>query len=149
MDRSLTKVGGMTFGIILPNKGQGAGPELLDVACSEAVDAGWRSAWVTDHLMVPQGPEADEYGTMLDGTWKVKFYSPVRKAQGRIKCGTESNGGFINITISNCIYEGCQGYAIESMDGAIIEDLEEGGDFVDRGGRVVYLCAQRVDKPKK
>jgi alkanesulfonate monooxygenase SsuD/methylene tetrahydromethanopterin reductase-like flavin-dependent oxidoreductase (luciferase family) len=56
----------MTFGIILPNKGQGAGAELLDTACRGAVDAGWRSAWVTDHLMVPRGPEADEYGTMLE-----------------------------------------------------------------------------------
>ena len=42
---------------------------------------------------------------------------------GRIKCGTESNGGFINITISNCVFEGCQGYALESVDGALLEDL--------------------------
>lgn len=66
MTRSLTTVGKMTFGIILPNKGQGAGSELLDTACDGAVAAGWRSAWVTDHLMVPRGPEADEYGTMLE-----------------------------------------------------------------------------------
>ena len=25
---------------------------------------------------------------------------------GRIKCGTESNGGFINITITGCVFEG-------------------------------------------
>jgi alkanesulfonate monooxygenase SsuD/methylene tetrahydromethanopterin reductase-like flavin-dependent oxidoreductase (luciferase family) len=66
MNRSLTTVGGMTFGVILPNKGEGSGPELLDTACDAAVAAGWRSAWVTDHLMVPQGPEADEYGIMLE-----------------------------------------------------------------------------------
>ena len=42
---------------------------------------------------------------------------------GRIKCGTESNGGFINITISNCVFEGCQGYALESVDGALLEDI--------------------------
>lgn len=30
--------------------------------------------------------------------------------------------------------------------GAVIEDLEEGGDFVDRRRRVVYFCAQRVDE---
>ncbi|HEY4152184.1 MAG TPA: LLM class flavin-dependent oxidoreductase [Pseudolysinimonas sp.] len=56
----------MTFGIILPNKGEGAGPELLDIACAGATAAGWRSAWVTDHLMVPRGSEADEYGIMLE-----------------------------------------------------------------------------------
>jgi alkanesulfonate monooxygenase SsuD/methylene tetrahydromethanopterin reductase-like flavin-dependent oxidoreductase (luciferase family) len=66
MERSLTTIGPMTFGIILPNKGQGAGPELLDTACEAATAAGWRSAWVTDHLMVPRGPEADEYGVMLE-----------------------------------------------------------------------------------
>lgn len=59
-------VGRMTFGVILPNKGAGAGPELLDAAASAAVDTGYRSGWVTDHLMVPQGPEADEYGVMLE-----------------------------------------------------------------------------------
>jgi alkanesulfonate monooxygenase SsuD/methylene tetrahydromethanopterin reductase-like flavin-dependent oxidoreductase (luciferase family) len=66
MERSLAKVGEMTFGIILPNKGEGAGAELLDATCEAATAAGWRSAWVTDHLMVPRGPEADEYGIMLE-----------------------------------------------------------------------------------
>jgi polygalacturonase len=42
---------------------------------------------------------------------------------GRIKFGTESNGGFRNITISNCVFEGCQGLALESVDGALLEDV--------------------------
>ena len=64
-----------------------------------------------------------ELGSVLDGTFK-KFAPDVRLAHnGRIKCGTESNGGFINITISNCIMEGCQGYALESVDGALLEDV--------------------------
>jgi polygalacturonase len=42
---------------------------------------------------------------------------------GRIKCGTESNGGFINIAISNCVFEGCQGFALETVDGALMEDI--------------------------
>jgi polygalacturonase len=42
---------------------------------------------------------------------------------GRIKCGTESNGGFRNITISNCVFESCRGFALETADGAIIEDI--------------------------
>ncbi|WP_213807025.1 glycoside hydrolase family 28 protein [Granulicella sp. dw_53] len=66
---------------------------------------------------------AYEYGTMLDGTWKVHAYSEVRKAVGRIKCGTESNGGFKNITISNCILDRCRGFALETVDGARIEDI--------------------------
>jgi len=64
-----------------------------------------------------------QLGTVLDGTWK-KFPEGGRPyGTGRIKCGTESNGGFINITISNCVFEGCLGFALESVDGALLEDI--------------------------
>jgi len=61
-------------------------------------------------------------GTLLDGTFKrtVKYN---RGTTGRIKFGTESNGGFKNITIANCVMEYSRGLAIESVDGAIIEDV--------------------------
>ncbi|UOQ67723.1 hypothetical protein [Hymenobacter volaticus] len=42
---------------------------------------------------------------------------------GRIKFGTESNGGFKNITISNCVFEFCRGLALETVDGGILEDV--------------------------
>ena len=62
-------------------------------------------------------------GTMLDGTYK-KFGPDERVPHtGRIKFGTESNGGFRNITIANCVFEGCQGLALESVDGALLEDV--------------------------
>jgi polygalacturonase len=64
-----------------------------------------------------------QLGSVLDGTYK-KFDPTVRAfGTGRIKCGTESNGGFINITVSNCVFEGCLGYALESVDGALLEDI--------------------------
>ena len=44
-------------------------------------------------------------------------------SHGRIKFGTESNGGFKNITVSNCVFEGCQGLALETVDGALLEDM--------------------------
>jgi len=64
-----------------------------------------------------------ELGTLLDGTFKK--FAPDSKVPrtGRIKCGTESNGGFKNITISNCVFEGCMGLALESEDGAFCEDI--------------------------
>jgi polygalacturonase len=62
-------------------------------------------------------------GTVLDGTFK-KYGTDVKiPRNGRIKCGTESNGGFRNITISNCVFEGCEGLALESEDGALCEDI--------------------------
>ncbi|MEI6138760.1 MAG: glycoside hydrolase family 28 protein [Mariniphaga sp.] len=42
---------------------------------------------------------------------------------GRIKFGTESNGGFRNITITNCTFEFCRGLALETVDGGILEDV--------------------------
>jgi polygalacturonase len=64
-----------------------------------------------------------ELGSILDGTFKRFPEGSHAWRTGRIKCGTESNGGFINITISNCIFDGCQGYALESVDGALMEDI--------------------------
>jgi polygalacturonase len=64
-----------------------------------------------------------ELGAFLDGTFK-KFAPDFKVPRnGRIKCGTESNGGFKNITISNCVFEGCRGLALESEDGALCEDI--------------------------
>jgi polygalacturonase len=62
-------------------------------------------------------------GALLDATWKR--FGPNEKVPrtGRIKFGTESNGGFKNITISNCVFDGCNGLAIETVDGAVIEDV--------------------------
>jgi len=64
-------------------------------------------------------------GTLLDGTYKREFrnangtFSPT----GRIKFGTESNGGFKNITVSNCVFDYCRGLALEAVDGALLEDV--------------------------
>ena len=75
---------------------------------------------------------AYQMGTMLDGTWKrwadmlpesrsaVRPYYP-KEFNGSIKLGTESNGGFRNIAISNCVFEGSKGFALESSDGAVVE----------------------------
>ena len=64
-----------------------------------------------------------EEGTLLDGTFK-RFTEDAKVPHiGRIKFGTESNGGFKNIAVSNCVFDGCRGLAIESVDGAVIEDV--------------------------
>ena len=61
-------------------------------------------------------------GSVLDGTWK-RAAKDRQIPTGRIKLGTESNGDFLNVTISNCVFESCQGFALESEDGAIVEDI--------------------------
>jgi polygalacturonase len=57
-------------------------------------------------------------GTLLDGTTK-----PSRSGVGRIKLGTESNGGFRNVTVSNCTFRNCRGLALEEVDGGILENI--------------------------
>ena len=66
-----------------------------------------------------------DLGTMLDGTFKTtQEFAPDRdRVTGRIKFGTESNGGFKNITISNINFVHCRGLAIETVDGGNIEDI--------------------------
>ncbi len=60
-------------------------------------------------------------GTLLDGTRQRKVMG--EGGTGRIKCGTEANGGFRNITISNCVFEYCRGLAFEEVDGGSMEDI--------------------------
>lgn len=65
-------------------------------------------------------------GTLIDGTYKRDEYKMVPDKEGptgRIKFGTESNGGFKNITISNCVFEFCRGLALETVDGGLLEDI--------------------------
>ena len=66
-----------------------------------------------------------DLGTFLDGTFRTtQEFAPDRdRVTGRIKFGTESNGGFKNITISNINFVHCRGLAIETVDGGYIEDV--------------------------
>jgi polygalacturonase len=58
-------------------------------------------------------------GTVLDGTYMRSGKYPT----GRIKLGTESNGGFKNIIISNCTFDNCRGLALEEVDGGTLENV--------------------------
>jgi hypothetical protein len=64
-----------------------------------------------------------EEGSLLDATYKR--IGPDYKApqNGRIKFGTESNGGFRNITVTNCVVDSCRGIALETVDGGVLEDI--------------------------
>lgn len=68
-------------------------------------------------------------GTMLDGSLgRTQQLAPDRdRVTGRIKLGTESNGGFRNIAIRNCRFERSRGLAIETVDGGVIENVAASG----------------------
>jgi polygalacturonase len=65
-------------------------------------------------------------GTFLNGTYlrnEAKIVPDRQGPTGRIKFGTEGNGGFKNIAISNCSFNFCRGLALETVDGAMLEDV--------------------------
>jgi hypothetical protein len=67
-----------------------------------------------------------DLGTLYNGTYQRNNFKQVPDQEGptgRIKFGTESNGGFKNITIANCVFEYCRGLALETVDGALLEDV--------------------------
>lgn len=67
-----------------------------------------------------------DVGTMIDGTYQTKEGHLVPDQEGptgRIKFGTESNGGFKNITISNIVFDRSRGLALETVDGGLLEDV--------------------------
>lgn len=59
-------------------------------------------------------------GTFLDGTYVPE---KVNWVCGRIKLGTESNGGYRNITISNCSCMWSSGLAFEEVDQGKMENI--------------------------
>jgi polygalacturonase len=92
-----------------------------------------------------------QLGTVLDGSFK-KFPADQRPyGTGRIKCGTESNGGFINITITGNVFEGCLGYALESVDGALVEDITISNTTLRdlASGPLFYRLGSRLRGPKE
>jgi polygalacturonase len=67
-----------------------------------------------------------DVGTFYNGTYQRNEWKKVPDRMGptgRIKFGTESNGGFKNIAISNCVFDYCRGLALETVDGALLEDV--------------------------
>jgi polygalacturonase len=62
-------------------------------------------------------------GRVMDRTYRTLGNDPRTIAEHytcRIKLGTESNGGFHNITIRNNTLRGCRGVAILTVDGGVV-----------------------------
>ena len=68
-----------------------------------------------------------ELGSTLDGSY-LALGNPERAnvthRTGRIKLGTESNGGFRKIVMTNNVFQSCRGLALETVDGGVLEDVQ-------------------------
>jgi polygalacturonase len=81
-------------------------------------------------------------GTLLDGTMK-----PRSNGNGRIKFGTEANGGFRNVTVSNCSFRSCRGLALEEVDGGIMENITITNiSMMDVPVYAIYLTTGKRDR---
>lgn len=61
-----------------------------------------------------------KFGTLLDGTYQPE---KVDWVCGRLKLGTESNGGYRNIAITNCSFMYSSGLAFEEVDQGQMENI--------------------------
>ncbi len=59
-------------------------------------------------------------GSLLDGSY---IPEKVNWVCGRFKLGTESNGGYRNISLSNCTFNYSSGLAFEEVDQGIMENI--------------------------
>lgn len=69
-------------------------------------------------------------GAVSDGTYERLGNDARTIAEHyvcRIKLGTESNGGFRNITLRNNVLRGCRGVAILTVDGGVVEGISVQG----------------------
>lgn len=66
-----------------------------------------------------------DMGSLIDGTrTTVQQIAPDQdRVTGRIKLGTESNGGYRNIRIEDCRFTRCRGLALETVDGGVMEHI--------------------------
>ena len=64
-------------------------------------------------------------GSVVDGSFRPSDYGSTDSVGvlGRIKLGTESNGGFRNIIITGCTCENTRGILIGVVDGGVLEDV--------------------------
>ena len=73
----------------------------------------------TENIMITNCYVSAKFGSVFRGD---SILTTTRDLGG-IKFGTESNGGFKNITVSNCTFDSSVGILIESADGAQVENI--------------------------
>ena len=61
-----------------------------------------------------------EAGSVLSGAYAEGQLEPIT---GRVKLGTEAESGFDTVTIRNITFQRCAGFALESVDGAVLTNI--------------------------
>ena len=84
-----------------------------------------------------------QVGSLLDGTMKKMNGS----GYGRLKFGTEANGGFRNITVANIVFRSCRGLALEEVDGGVLENININNiTMMDVPSYAIYVTTGRRNR---
>ena len=97
--------------------------DAIVLKCSYAL--GW--AKPTEHVLIEDCHVSGyDVGSVLnDSPTTTAIKAPDGDGPtGRIKLGTESNGGFRHINIRHCTFTHCRGLALETVDGAEMKDVK-------------------------
>ena len=97
--------------------------DAIVLKCSYAL--GWPKP--TEHVLIEDCHVSGyDVGSLLKGSpTTVATKAPDGDGPtGRIKLGTESNGGFRHIKIRRCTFTHCRGLALETVDGAEMRDVD-------------------------
>jgi polygalacturonase len=106
-----------------------------DALCPKSTFALGRNVITENLTIVNCQVSGFKEGTLLDGTMM-----PQKNGNGRIKFGTESNGGYRNVTIANCTFRSCRGLALEEVDGGIMENITINNiSMFDVAGYPIYI----------
>ena len=97
--------------------------DAIVLKCSYALG---REKPTADVLIEDCNVSGYDVGSMLDGslTMNTEKAPDGDGPTGRIKLGTESNGGFRHITVRRCTFTHGRGLALETVDGAPMEDID-------------------------
>lgn len=92
-------------------------------------------------------------GTMMDRTFRRLPNDALTIAEHytcRLKLGTESNGGFANITLRHNVMRGCRGIALLTVDGGIIRGITVQGLTLHdvRSAPLFLRLGARLNGPK-
>jgi probable F420-dependent oxidoreductase len=75
----------MRYGICLPNFTDLASTETIEEAAEAADRLGWHAVWTTDHVLVDNGKDAQEYRTNFDA---IQTLAWVGARHSRLRLGT-------------------------------------------------------------
>jgi probable F420-dependent oxidoreductase len=75
----------MRYGICLPNFTDLASTETIEEAAETADRLGWHAVWTTDHVLVDNGKDAQEYRTNFDA---IQTLAWVGARHSRLRLGT-------------------------------------------------------------